>query len=85
MVVVPDGGGEGEESLEHSDVDTLAAVSAVMLEAEFALQRVIDRLDDLADRAELSGAPRRGLVPFRVGRTSSTSCSARRASNSAEM
>jgi hypothetical protein len=40
VVVVPDCGGEGEESLEDSDEDALLAVTAVSLQAELAFQRV---------------------------------------------
>ncbi len=46
MVVVPDGGGEGEESLQHSDGDALGGVAAVVLEAELGFQGVVDRFDD---------------------------------------
>lgn len=40
MVVVPDCGGESEESLEDSDEDALLAVATVSFQAELAFQRV---------------------------------------------
>ena len=55
MVVVPDRDGQGEESLEDAHEDALLAVAAVSFQAELAFQRVEDRLDDLADRFQLSG------------------------------
>ena len=42
VVVVPDGGGEGEESLHDAGEDALLAVSGVAFEAELAFQRVVD-------------------------------------------
>jgi hypothetical protein len=56
VVVVPDGGGEREESLEDSDQDTLGAVAAVAFEAQLGLQGGVDRSDDLAERLELRGS-----------------------------
>ena len=40
MVVVPDRGGQCEESLEDSDEDALLAVAAVSFQAELVFQRV---------------------------------------------
>jgi len=48
VVVVPDGGGECEESLEDSHGDALGAVTTVVFQAELAFQGVVDRFDDLA-------------------------------------
>src|SRR6187431_939830 len=56
VMVVPDRGGEGEESLQDPDGDALWAVAAVLFQAELAFQGVVDRLDDLTQRAELTGA-----------------------------
>src|SRR5439155_951498 len=54
--VVPDAGGEGEYSLANACPDALGDVAAVVLEGELALERVVDRLDPLADPAELAEA-----------------------------
>ena len=54
--VVPDAGGEGEYSLADACPDALRDVAAVVLEGELALERVVDRLDPLADPAELAEA-----------------------------
>src|SRR2546430_17176789 len=54
--VVPDAGGEGEYSLANAYPDALGDVAAVVLEGELALERVVDRLDPLADPAELAEA-----------------------------
>jgi hypothetical protein len=84
VVVVPDGGGEGEESLEDPDQGALAAVGAVAFEAELGLEGGVDGLDDLAQRLELGGAAPGPFVAA-GGRTSSMPWSARRVSNSAEV
>ena len=62
VVVVPDRGGEGEESLEDPHGDALGAVAAVLFEAELAFEGVVDRFDDLTQRAQLAGAAPRSLV-----------------------
>ena len=56
VAVVPDGGGEGQESLTYSDHDALGAVAAAAFQAEFGLEGGVDRLDDLAQRLEQAGA-----------------------------
>jgi hypothetical protein len=50
MAVVPDGGGEGEQSLGDSRGDAREGAPAVQLEVEMALEGVMNRLDELADR-----------------------------------
>lgn len=56
VMVVPDRGGQREESLQDSDGDALRAVAAVLFQAELAFQGVVDRFDDLAQRRQLVGA-----------------------------
>src|SRR5262249_2263726 len=53
--VVPDRGGKREESLQHTRRDAGVGASAVTFEIELALEGVVDRLDDLAERLEESG------------------------------
>jgi hypothetical protein len=52
VVVVPDSGGHGQQALDDAGHDTAWSVPAVCLEIELALQGVVDRLDDLAERLE---------------------------------
>src|ERR1700680_3703744 len=52
--VVPDAGGEGEEALTDSGPDAFGDVGAVVFEGELAFERVVDRLDPLADSAEFA-------------------------------
>ena len=84
VVVVPDGGGEGEEALEDAYGHALGAVTAVVFEAELGFQRVVDRFDDLPELAQLGCATPPRLVGG-AGRTSSTPWWASRRSNSAEV
>ena len=56
VFVVPDGGGEGEESLEDAGGDAGVGSAAVAFEVELAFEGVVDRLDDLAERFEQPGA-----------------------------
>ena len=56
VVVVPDGGGEREESLKHPGEHALLAMAAVVFEAELAFEGRVDRFDDLAERLEKSGS-----------------------------
>jgi hypothetical protein len=49
-VVVPDGGGQGQEALQDADGHPAWVVAAVAFEIELALEGVVDRLDDLAQR-----------------------------------
>src|SRR5947209_979312 len=66
VVVVPDGGGEGEESLEDAGDDASWGLTAVSFEVELALKRVVDGLDDLTERFEDPGACA-GLFAFEGG------------------
>ena len=63
-IVVPDGGGEGEDSLQDSDCDSAGGVAAVGFEVELSFESVVDRLDDLAEGLEEPGAG-----PFRCPRS----------------
>src|SRR5918996_17262 len=51
---VPDAGSEGEYALADARPDALGDVAAVQLEGELALGGLADRLDPLADPAELA-------------------------------
>ena len=62
VVVVPDRGGEGEESLEDAHGDALGAVAAVVFEAELGFEGVVDRFDDLTEASQLGCAAAAGLV-----------------------
>jgi hypothetical protein len=53
---VPDGGGQGEDALPDADHDPGGGVPAVAFEVELALEHVVDRLDDLSQGFEESGA-----------------------------
>ena len=64
--VVPDRGGEGEETLRDAGADAVDAAAAVELEVELALEGVVDRLDELTDRFERVLAGAGGVVA--VGR-----------------
>ena len=66
-VVVPDDGGQGEESLHDAGDDVGLGASTVAFEAELVFECVEDGLDDLPDRFEEAG-PRAGLL-FRSGWT----------------
>src|SRR6266540_3015538 len=55
-LVVPDGGGEGEDALQDAHGDSVAGPAAVAFEVELAFEGVVDRLDDLAERFEQPGA-----------------------------
>lgn len=70
MVVMPDRSGEREEALEHPGTDALLGVAAVMLQAEFGFQCLVDRLDDLTQRTQL-GLPAAGFLLAVRGSTSS--------------
>src|SRR5258708_13397935 len=52
LVVVPDGGGHGQDALGDPDGDALEGAPAVCFEVELAFEGVVDRLDQLADRSE---------------------------------
>jgi|ERR1039458_3224883 hypothetical protein len=55
-VVVPDGGGEGEDALQDPDGYSADGVTAVLFQVELAFEGVVDRLDDLAEGLEVPGA-----------------------------
>lgn len=59
-VVVPDRGGEGEDSPQDSDGDAVDGVTAVLLKAELALEGVVDGLGDLPQGLEELRAGARG-------------------------
>src|SRR5216684_8741362 len=61
-VVVPDGGGEGEDALQDADGDAVDGAAAVLLEVELAFEGVVDGLDDLAERLEVLPAGGLGLA-----------------------
>ena len=50
--VVPDGGGEREDSLEDPCADTGWFASAVAFEIELCFECLVDGFDDLAERFE---------------------------------
>src|SRR5579875_2052220 len=54
LPAVPDACGECEDALADPGPDTCGDVAAVIFEGELALEGVVDRLDPLADRAELA-------------------------------
>ena len=55
---MPDGGGEGQDSLEDACADAGWFASAVAFEVELGFERLVDRFDDLAERSqELLGGP----------------------------
>src|SRR6266545_3235131 len=61
-IVVPDGGGEGQDALPDADDDAGGGVAAVGFEVELAFEGVVDRLDDLAQGFEEAGAGTFGLA-----------------------
>jgi hypothetical protein len=83
VVVVPDGGGQGEEPLQDSDQDALGAVAVVAFRAELGLEGGVDRLADLAQGLGWR-VPRRGAstairaVPMVRGTMPTTSVVRRR-------
>src|ERR1017187_2435069 len=52
LVVVPDGGGHGQDALGDADGDSFEGAAAVGFEVELAFEGVVDRFDELADRLE---------------------------------
>src|SRR5271166_95959 len=52
-VVVPDGGGQGEDALQDADGDAVDGAPAVPFEVELALEGVVDGLDDLPQWLEV--------------------------------
>src|SRR5260221_6762032 len=51
-VVVPDRGGQREDSLQDADEDSRRGVAAVSFEVKLSFEGVVDRLDDLAEGSE---------------------------------
>jgi hypothetical protein len=58
LPVVPAAGGEREYAWADARPDVVGGVGAVAFERELALERVVDRLDPLADAAERAEARR---------------------------
>lgn len=54
LVVAPDDRGHGEHAVGEADDDALEGAAAVLFQAEPALQRVVDRLDQLPRRLALA-------------------------------
>src|SRR5271166_3706991 len=52
LVVVPDGRGEGEETVQDADEDALFGAAAMSFEVKLCLEGLVDGLDDLAQRPE---------------------------------
>jgi hypothetical protein len=70
-MVVPDGGSQGQQSLQHPGDDTLGGVSSVSLQVELAFQGLVDRLDELTERLQELG-PRPGSLAL-LGRSNESS------------
>src|SRR5258706_14329153 len=51
-VVVPDRGGQREDSLQDADEDSRRGVAAVSFEVKLSFEGVVDLLDDLAEGPE---------------------------------
>src|SRR5258706_1477985 len=61
-VVVPDRGGQREDSLKDADEDSRRGVAAVSFEVKLSFEGVVDRLDDLAEGPEELRAGPLGLA-----------------------
>jgi hypothetical protein len=59
---MPDGGGQGEDALQDAGNHPGGGVPTVPLKVELALECLVDRLDDLAQRLEQVGASAFGLA-----------------------
>ncbi|MBN1172987.1 MAG: hypothetical protein JXA67_12495 [Micromonosporaceae bacterium] len=59
MPVVPDGGGEGQDSLENSDQNAVLGMSAVPFESELSLEGLIYGFDNLSNGVEQDVMTRR--------------------------
>jgi hypothetical protein len=66
VVVVPDRGGQREDSLHDAGDDSAGRAPSVLFEVELALEGLVDRLDDLPQRNR--GAPGRSGSPLRAAR-----------------
>src|SRR5438128_7154101 len=62
VVVVPDGGGHGQDALGDADGDAFEGAPAVGFQVELALESVVDRFDQLADGLQQRLAASGGLV-----------------------
>src|SRR5260370_9762932 len=62
VVVVPDGGGQGEDALQDASENAERGVPAMAFEVELAFEGVVDRLDDLPQRLEEPGPGPFGLA-----------------------
>src|SRR5215469_12499468 len=62
VVVVPDGGGQGEDALQDPGQHPGEGVPAVAFEVELPLEGVVDRFDDLPQWLEEPGTGPRGLA-----------------------
>jgi len=80
VVVVPDRGGQGQDALQHPDRDLDRCPAAEVFQVELALEGVVDRLDQLAQRPEQPPARPLGS-PLLAGRTSRMSSAARPSPN----
>src|SRR6266704_820990 len=56
LVIVPDGGGQGEDALQDPDGYSAGGVPAVGFEVKLTFECVVDGLDDLAQWLEEAGA-----------------------------
>src|SRR5712691_12161296 len=61
-VVVPDGGGQGQDALHDADQDSLWCPAAVSFQVSLVLAGIEDRLDGLAQRLEVPAAGPLGLA-----------------------
>jgi hypothetical protein len=76
-VVVPDGGGEGEDASGDAGGDSGDGAAVVVFEVELTLEGVVDRFDDLAQRFKetlaaagffaSAGRPQQGDAAFGQG------------------
>ena len=62
LVVVPDGGGHGQDALGDAGGDAFEGPAAVGFEVELVFEGVVDRFDQLADGLEQRLAVAGGLV-----------------------
>jgi hypothetical protein len=62
VVVVPEGGGQGKDALPHPHHHPCRVWSPWRSRSSWALEGLVDRLDDLPQRAEQMGAGRLGLT-----------------------
>src|SRR5665213_2030689 len=72
VMVVPDGGGQSQQSLQHPGHHALGSVSSVSLQVQLAFQGLVDRLDELAERLQEPCSGPRSLSSLR---RSDESCS----------